>query len=208
MFKTRVMIAILVVLSVTAAGSFTVSGAGPGTNVRDSRSADKQSVNRAVEIASFNAQARGQQFRTLSLSVARHGHTATALTNGRVLIAGGENNDGPVAEVELIDTASQASSSIAKLAVGRTDHTATMLADGKILIIGGSNGSQALRSTEIFDPQTESVGGGPQLNRSRSGHTATLLNDGRVLVVGGRKDQSAEVFEPESGRFSLLSSKS
>jgi len=38
---------------------------------------------------------------------------------------------------------------------------------------------------------------------SRQFHSATRLPDGRVLVVGGRQDNSAELFDPASGSFSL-----
>jgi hypothetical protein len=37
---------------------------------------------------------------------------------------------------------------------------------------------------------------------ARSGHTATLLKDGKVLIVGGG-GETAEVFDPADGTFSL-----
>jgi hypothetical protein len=39
----------------------------------------------------------------LNLNVARAGHTSTALGNGRVAIIGGQNQKGPVREIEVLD---------------------------------------------------------------------------------------------------------
>src|SRR5215467_5986192 len=115
MLKLRVTMAILAVLSVTIASSFTISGAGPhqtnGSKVRDQRG-----VEASVEQAAAAALARGQAFRTMSLNVPRSGHTSTALADGRVLVAGGVNSSGQVAEVEVIDTAAQASRLVGTLA--------------------------------------------------------------------------------------------
>ena len=36
----------------------------------------------------------------------------------------------------------------------------------------------------------------------RNGQTATLLLDGRVLIAGGSKDNSAEMYDPQTGTFS------
>jgi hypothetical protein len=205
MLKLRITVAMIAAVSVAmAASSFTASSSGPRTQTNASRESDKKALINTVELAALKAQARGQAFRTLSLNVERRGHTATTLSDGRVLIAGGENNNGPVADIEVIDAVSGAATLIGKLGFARTHHTATTLADGRIMIAGGSNGPRSLSSTEVFDPQTDSISSGPQLNRARSGHSATLLAGGKVLIVGGRSDQSAEIFDPNTERFALL----
>ena len=38
-----------------------------------------------------------------ALNIARRGHSATLLSNGKILIAGGENQNGPVTEAEIFD---------------------------------------------------------------------------------------------------------
>jgi hypothetical protein len=144
---------------------------------------------------------------SLSLNVARRNHTATALSDGRVIIIGGDNQNGSVGEVEMLDAASHTLFVVAKLSTSRTRHTAIQLADGKVLVTGGTNQSGALNSTELFDPQTNSFSPGPRLQRARAGHSATLLEGGRVLIAGGREDDSAELFDPATNQSVLLKGK-
>src|ERR1043165_9397977 len=72
-----------------------------------------------------------------ALNIARRGHTATLLTSGKILIAGGENQNGFVTEAEIFDPATGASSVSGNLNVPRADHSATVLSDGRVLIAGG-----------------------------------------------------------------------
>src|SRR5262249_29852764 len=72
---------------------------------------------------------------TGSLNVPRYLHTATLLSDGKVLVAGGIG--GPRAilnNAELYDPATGTWSVTAALNTGRTNHTATLLPDGKVLI--------------------------------------------------------------------------
>src|SRR5215470_2800695 len=153
-----------------------------------------------------NSQAAGQRatLGQASLKFARRGHTATALADGRVLIVGGENEDGPVRRAEILDPLSQAIKSGPNSVIPRTHHTVTSLPDGRIVIIGGSGSHGPLDSTEVYDPARNKFSVGPSLRRARTGHTATLMADGRVLVTGGRSDNSAEIVDPDGAASSLL----
>src|SRR5215467_10021337 len=73
----------------------------------------------------------------LSLKVPRRDHTATALPDGRVIIIGGDNQAGPVAEAEMLDASSRTISVVAKLQEPRTLHAATLLEDGTVMVTGG-----------------------------------------------------------------------
>lgn len=88
-----------------------------------------------------------------ALNVERRSHTATPLSNGKVLIVGGENDNGMVGQAELFDPVTRTLSTVAASLVARTEHAAVRLADGRVLVIGGRGGSGLLNSTEIFDPQ-------------------------------------------------------
>ncbi len=140
-----------------------------------------------------------------SLSVARKGHTATLLTDGRVLIAGGENASGLVIQAEIFDPSAGTFSVTGNLNNSRADHSATRLADGRVLIAGGRSDLGALNTTEIFDPTSGTFTGGPNLNNARSGQSATVLGDGRIVLAGGDASGSVEIYDPQANAFTSLS---
>jgi hypothetical protein len=136
------------------------------------------------------------------MNLERRGHTATLLSDGRVLIVGGENAGGPVGPAEIFDPASGNFSFTGNLSVPRTDHTATRLSNGNVLIAGGRDGSnQALDATEIFDPNTGVFSSGPGLNIARAGASAALLSDGRIVFAGGDSTGSVEIYDPQANTF-------
>jgi hypothetical protein len=141
------------------------------------------------------------------LNIARKGHTASKLSNGRVIIVGGENDGGPVQASEVYDPESHAFSLSAKLSTARAGHTASKLEDGRILIVGGHNQNGGLKSSELFDPGVNEFSRGPSLSRARSGHTATVLADGRLLIVGGDAGGTAEILDPGTMKFKRLDSR-
>jgi hypothetical protein len=114
---------------------------------------------------------------TGSLTMARFGHTATLLPNGKVLVAGGG--------AELYDPASGAWSVTGSLATARSGHTATLLPNGKVLVAGGVGPSGILASAELYDPASGTWSATGSLATARRLHTATLLPNGKVLVAGG-----------------------
>jgi N-acetylneuraminic acid mutarotase len=141
------------------------------------------------------------------------GLTATPLSNGLVLVAGGivENRGaadprelyGPTATAELYDPASGAWRATGSMATPRAFHTASLLRDGTVLVLGGGaemGGHTGLRSAEIYDPATGSWRPAPHLREARWFHTATTLPDGRVLVAGGGTD-SAERYDPATASW-------
>src|SRR5713226_6698561 len=139
------------------------------------------------------------------LNIARHAHTATRLTDGKVLIVGGENFDGFVTTAEIFDPATGTFAVSANLNTPRADHTATRLSDGQVLIAGGRGGLGSLSSTEIFDPTRRSLTNGPNLNSARSGQSATALSDGRIAFAGGDAAGSIEIYDPQANTFSAIS---
>jgi hypothetical protein len=132
---------------------------------------------------------------TSSLTVARRGHSATQLQDGRILIVGGENAGGIVDQAEIYDPASQ-TFSLPGTSGPRTDHAALLLPDGRVLITGGRDGNGILNTTEIFNPNDGSFAIGPTLQRARAGHSATVLADGKILLAGGDAQGSSEIYDP------------
>ena len=85
---------------------------------------------------------------------ARHGHTATLLDDGRVLVAGGRNTNDFLNSVEIFDPEKNTWTHSGYLHLERAQHTASLLADGKILFIGGYSPIGVLNQCEIYDPNT------------------------------------------------------
>jgi len=95
---------------------------------------------------------------TGNMGEARYGHTATPLSDGRVLVAGGVNTDlsgviAPLDSAELYDPSSRSWSPTAIAIEARAGATATVLSDGRVLVAGGFdiNGT-ALTAAELYDP--------------------------------------------------------
>jgi Galactose oxidase, central domain len=149
--------------------------------------------------ATFAADVAG----TARLIRERRSHTATALANGKILVAGGQNLSGVLSDVEIFDSATGTFTAAARLLTPRAEHTATRLADGRVLLIGG-RGVEPLTSTEFYDATRNVFSAGPSLNSARFGHTATLLPDGRIVVIGGNAEGTAEIFDPRAGTFTAL----
>jgi serine/threonine protein kinase len=90
---------------------------------------------------------------TGSMAAARGSHTATLLSDGRVLISGGYNDSEALSTAELYDPKAGTFSPTGSMAAGRKDHTATLLSDGRVLIAGGRDSSgRVFDSAEIYAP--------------------------------------------------------
>lgn len=109
------------------------------------------------------------------------GYTATLLTNGNVLIAGGDTN--PVDS--LYDPVTGKFSITGDMKTMRAGHTATLLPDGTVLIAGGWNSAALATRAELYQPDTGTFTEIDHMISPRGEHTATLLPDGTVLIAGG-----------------------
>lgn len=151
------------------------------------------------------------------VGTARQGHTATALLDGSVLIAGGDepNTLGVLTALDTLELYDPHTQEFTLLPVtlshARSTHTATLLADGRVLFLGGYDVTETVRATgEIYDPLAGTLTTIPSMTQARTQHTATRMADGRVVVVGGSSlfdlddvltslalsVKSAEIFDP------------
>ena len=136
---------------------------------------------------------------TGSMSTAREQHTATLLPNGQVLVAGGQNNNVPLASAELYNLSTGTWTPTGSMTGARAVYTATLLHNGQVLVAGGqTSGGAILSSAELYDPSTGTWTATGSMSTARRAHTATLLSSGQVLVAGGANSSgflaSAELF--------------
>jgi hypothetical protein len=143
------------------------------------------------------------------MDTARTNPSAALLPDGHVLVAGG------YFYVEPNYGRAPAPAPDAMLAAYRPDSPTLSPPGGPgVADIAPPNVGAALATAELFDPATGTWSLTSPLNFARSGAAAVTLTDGRILVVGsagyggavtvdGRAYESAEIYDPETGRFTL-----
>jgi N-acetylneuraminic acid mutarotase len=152
---------------------------------------------------------------TGSLQTPRVAPMAVTLSNGKVLIAGGlDNNNHAIASAEVYDPTSGEWSQTASMLTARVQATVTLLQNKKVLVAGGETETGLAASAEIYNPSAHRWSATGSMTTPRANHTATLLADGRVLVAGGLSSDSsggivsAEIYDPSNGKWSLTGSMS
>jgi hypothetical protein len=155
--------------------------------------------------------ATGRFTKTGSMTVTRANHTATLLTDGKVLIAGGWtcldktcDSDDRAASAELYDPATGRFSPTGSMGTPRAGGTATLLQDGRVLLTEGDGRSNSW--AELYEPTTgEFTRTGTEILFDDP--SSTLLPNGKVLVTGG--DIGAPVagalYDEASGKFTKIS---
>jgi Protein kinase domain/Galactose oxidase, central domain/Kelch motif len=166
------------------------------SNIRTSKADDRSNAGPWTLVS--------QEITGAQLRGGRLGHTATALPNDRVLLAGGRDSDRALASAQVFQPLAGTFGRVSPMKSARLDHAATCLADGRVLVCGGKNGG-AIASAEVYDRRISAFLPTGSMTTRRQLHTATLLPRGVVLVTGGwdgrRSLASAEVYDPASGRF-------
>lgn len=140
------------------------------------------------------------------MNSARSQHSATALMDGRVFIAGGIGENGKVlASSEIYDPETGKFTPAGNMAQPRRAHAAVLLVSGRVLLIGGWGTSGPLSSCELYDPFSGNFLPVASMQEARGAPRAILLQDKRVLVTGGVDANGSSVATAEiynrNGRF-------
>jgi hypothetical protein len=179
-----------------APGSGTWTLTGPLNNARDRHTATPLPNGKVLVVGGvngfsngfFNAMATAELYDPVSgvwtnassLTTKRFWHTATLLSNGKVLVAGGDDGHRSLSGTELYDGASGTWTNADSMNNAREEHTATLLPNGKVLVAGGW-----VSTAELYDPVSATWTVTGSMKTSRMAHTATLLPTGKVLVAAG-----------------------
>ncbi len=125
--------------------------------------------------------------------------TATALTNGDVLVTGFG-----ASPPELYDPVHATWTDTGPLPEPHEDATATLLSNGDVLAAGGDTAAAAL-----YNPTTNDWSATGSMAAVQEEPTATPLGNGDVLVAGGEDPSqftpltTSEVYDPATGTWSL-----
>ena len=146
----------------------------------------------------------------LQMNAERAAHSATLLSDGKVLIVGGFREEGTseiaISSAELFDPEMNTFTPTGDLNEPRNGHTATLLPNGQVLIAGGWDQSGRTSTAELYDPQTGTFEYTGSMMVPRQGLTATLLKNGQVLIAGGDSARNtpqptAELYDPATKMF-------
>ena len=167
-----------------------------------------------VLATTFSFAASGAWSPTGNMLSPRDGHTATLLTNGKVLAAGGTNNGVALNSAELYNPATGTWASTGNMSVGRTLGRAVLLSNGSVLVVGGCLNdclSTTTNSAEIYSPTAGTFTATGSMAQARAEFGITLLVNGQVLVAGGctgydvngckAVTNKAEIYDPAAGTW-------
>ena len=147
---------------------------------------------------------------TGGLNTARENATATLLSDGTVLIAGGQDSNGnSLGSAELYNP-NTGLFSLTRPNDGRALRShSTLLPNGQVLITGGQGSSgPALQSAELYDPTIGDLQLHHRLNDRRAGESDSNSATKRPVLIAGGNDgnvllASAELYDPSTGSFTV-----
>src|SRR5258706_14778096 len=134
---------------------------------------------------------RGQWVAVGAMNSARAGASTVLLQDGRILITGGDDANGPSSAAEFFG-ANGSFSLATPMNFQRSEHVSVVLQDGRVLVAGGStNGGGVTNSAELFDPAANSwtniTGGMTKAHARKNGkplsHRPDLRTEGHFCLA-------------------------
>jgi N-acetylneuraminic acid mutarotase len=150
---------------------------------------------------------------------ARESHTATLLSNGNVVVAGGQNNGNVIANTEVYSPTTGGWTASGNLNTARASANAVLLASGSVLVAGGCVSACLSGNTttaELYHSVSGTWSYTGSMAAGRVYFGMVLLSSGKVLAMGGCTGQnsngctgvtaSAEIYDPSAGTWSATGS--
>ncbi len=131
-------------------------------------------------------------------------HTASLLSNGQVLVAGGGASGGvsQAGTTQLFDPLAGTWAAGPALQGLRALHVAVTLPNGKVLLAGGVGDTGDVGALELYTPGAATTTLLPATLSPRHALTGTLLPSGKVLLTGGvtagASQSTAELFDAQA----------
>jgi hypothetical protein len=125
------------------------------------------------------------------MTTARATAVTVALSDGRVLVAGGYNEgQEDLDSVEVLATDGSNWYPVAPMRMARSGAVGGLLHGGKVIVAGGfvddaEGEPYYLAAAELWDPETNAWTELPPMTKARGGAAACVLPGGRFAVVGG-----------------------
>lgn len=154
-----------------------------------------------------------------NLHNARDGHTATLLSNGNLMVAGGENNNSVMASTEVYSPTTTSWTASGNLNVARSNASALLLPSGMVLVSGGCTGSclsGTTASAELYSSVNGAWSSTGSMVKARTYFGMVLLQSGKVLAAGGCTGLNsngcsgvtakAEIYDPSTGKWTATGS--
>jgi hypothetical protein len=139
-----------------------------------------------------------------SMQSARMSGSATLLTSGKVLVAGGLDGREQLTSMEIYDPSSGSFTLTGDMQVIKGTNTALRMKNGQVLLIGSDF------SAEVYDPvsgTSHALNAIPE-SKVKYKYSATLLNNGQVLFTGGSdtrdwegKYATAMIYDPMQDKY-------
>jgi hypothetical protein len=188
---------------------------------------DKEANQKPLQTAEIYDPTTRQFTKTGSMVVSRSCATTVLMSDGKVLIAGGDFMTSATANettAEVFDPTTGKFTATGSMSVGRACAAGALLPDGRVLVAGGDDKFTGVGTADVYDPTSGTFTRTGNMAIGRFSHCATTLADGRVLITGGLIEPglvasrdpgilavtdnsylaSAELYNPHTGKFTKI----